>query len=197
MAHHETGVGHQGAVQPIEEVGSRRPVPRHTLLQALERHALDASEHAHEVLGVVASSLTVGKRGDAEPAVASDHGRDTVRRGWAERRVPERLSVVVGVQVDESGSNDEIFGVDRAGCDAVELPDGHDAAVAHTHVGAAARAGGAINDGAAGDGQIEHLLCTLHRRDRPPCRFLPGRASVRAVLAPVNRPVGRNYFDRA
>ena len=76
--------------------------------EALERHALDAREHAHQVV-----ARPGRERRDREAAVAADHGRDAVERARRERRVPEGLRVVVGVDVDEAGRDDEARGVDR------------------------------------------------------------------------------------
>ncbi len=104
MADEEAGVRHQRAVEPIEVLLGRGPVPRHALLERLQRHALDAGQHPHQVVGIrrVDRPVTRGERRDREPAVATHHGCHSVQRRRAQRRVPERLGVVVGVDVDEA-----------------------------------------------------------------------------------------------
>jgi hypothetical protein len=75
MADEEAGVRGQRAVQAVEVVGRGAPVPRHALLQRLERHPFDAGQHPHQV-------VPVGRRQrrDGEAAVATDDGGDTVER---------------------------------------------------------------------------------------------------------------------
>ena len=61
------GVDAEPALDLVEVLGGRRPVPRHALAQRLERHALDAGQHAHQVVAV---GGVVGQRCDGEAAVA-------------------------------------------------------------------------------------------------------------------------------
>ena len=93
----------------------RRPVPRHALLERLQRHALDPGQHPHQVVGIrrVDRTVTGRERRDREAAVAAHHGGHAVQRRRAQRRVPERLRVVVGVDVDEARRDDEVGRVDR------------------------------------------------------------------------------------
>ena len=77
--------------------------------QRLERHALDARQHAHEVVAV---GGVVRQRRDGEAAVAGERGGDAVQRRRRERAVPEHLRVVVRVHVDEAGRDDLAGGVD-------------------------------------------------------------------------------------
>ena len=76
VPHHEPHVHHRpDLVDTIEELGGGTPVPRHADLQRLERHALDAGEHAHEVVGRVTD-----ERCNRETAVSRHHGGDPVKR---------------------------------------------------------------------------------------------------------------------
>jgi hypothetical protein len=70
----EPGVDGERAVEAIEVLAEGLPVPRHALGQRLERHALDARQHPHEVVG-----LARRQRRDREAAVAADDRRDAVQ----------------------------------------------------------------------------------------------------------------------
>ena len=72
-------------------------VPRHALEERVGRHVLDVLQRADEQLAVLGPH-----RRDREAAVAGDHRRDAVPARRGERRVPEDLGVVVGVDVDEA-----------------------------------------------------------------------------------------------
>ena len=69
---------------------------------AAQRHALDLGEQPPVVVGVAGV-----QRGEAEAAVAADHGRDAVHVRRRRERIPEQLGVVVGVEVDEARADDE------------------------------------------------------------------------------------------
>ena len=59
------------------------------------------------------SSRSLGRRrGDREAAVAGDDGGDAVEARRRQRRVPEHLGVVVGVDVDEAGGDHAAGGVE-------------------------------------------------------------------------------------
>ena len=76
-------------------------------------------------------------RGDAEPAVAGDHGRHAVPRRRGGVGVPEQLRVVVGVGVDEPGRQHQAVEVDHrhVGRDVGPVADRLDHPVGHQHVG--------------------------------------------------------------
>ena len=160
VADQEPGVRHQRAVEPIEEAARGGPVPRQADLQALERHTLHPGEHAHEVVGVVGPHGGIGgecQRGDGEAAVATDDGGDTVQRRRAEGGVPERLRVVVRVQVDEAGRHHQATRIDLVDRGLGEVADGDDATVADTDIGHPTGRTRAVDDRSPGDLQIEHV----------------------------------------
>jgi hypothetical protein len=70
------------------------------------------------------------------------------------RLVPGDLAVVVAVDVDEARRDDRARGVDGARRGAGAVPDGHDAPVAHGHVGPAGGSAGAVDEGSAGDLEV-------------------------------------------
>jgi hypothetical protein len=79
-----------------------------------------------------------------------------MERRRAEVWVPERLSVKVGVDVDETRRHDPPVGVDGPPGRFIARPDRHDAPVAYPDVGAAPGSAGAIDDVAFADQQVQH-----------------------------------------
>ena len=75
VADEEPGVHCERAVEAVEVLAKGLPVPWHAGGEGLEGHALDAGEHAHEVVGFARS-----QRRDREAAVAADDRRDAVQR---------------------------------------------------------------------------------------------------------------------
>ena len=151
VADEEAGVHREHAVEAVEVLSRRRPVPRHALRERLERHALDAGEHLHQV---VAGARP--ERRDREAAVPADHRRHAVQRRRRERRVPERLRVVVRVDVDEAGRDHAPAGVDRLLGLLGDIADGDDPPVSDADVGAAPRPPRAVDDLATSDHAVEH-----------------------------------------
>ena len=81
----------------LEVLGERLEVPGDARGQRRRVHVLDVLERAHDQVVV----LGPGRR-DREAAVAGHDGGDAVVRRRPQRRVPEHLRVVVGVDVDEA-----------------------------------------------------------------------------------------------
>ena len=71
--------------------------------------------------------------------------------------IPEELGVVVGVDVDEAGSDHEATGVDGATGALVDLAHGDDAAVAHADVGHPPWRSRPVDQRAALDENVEHV----------------------------------------
>ncbi len=119
----ERDTGHQIdslglALQAIEELRKRHPIPRQTGLHRGIRDALQASHREHRPL-----ALLRPHRGKAEAAVADhDRGHAVPSRNRAVG-IPKNLRVIVRVQVDESGSDNQAGSVEsrsrrrrRRGC---------------------------------------------------------------------------------
>ncbi len=141
VADEEARVRCERAVDAVEVLAERRPVPRHALRQRASGHAFDAGEHVQQVVAVLG-----GERRDREAAVPADHGRHAVQGRRAQRRVEEHLRVVVRVHVDEAGRDDFALGVDRAPGRFVDLADRDDAAVADADGAGPRRRAGPVDD---------------------------------------------------
>ena len=151
MAHEEPGVHRQAAVDAVEVLAEGAPVVRHGREQRLERHPLDARQHARDVV-----DLARLDRREREAAVAADDRGDAVQRRRGGGRIPEHLGVVVRVDVDEARRDDEAVGVDGARRGLVDLADRDDAPVAYADVSTAACRSGAVDDAATADEQVQH-----------------------------------------
>ena len=180
------GVDGQQWVDGIQELGCGPPVPRHPFPEGLERHPLHPRQHPHQVVAV---GRVVGQRGDGETAVAADHGRDAVQRRRAEGAVPERLGVVVGVDVHEARTDDPTVGVQHGGVGGVQVrADRGDAPVNDAHVGAPSGASVAVDDPAPPDQRVVHGAPNCVRRAPRSASGHPGDGSHRAGGGPNGAP---------
>ena len=106
----EAGVDADAAVEAVEPLAEESPVPVAALLErrraACPRRTAIIRMHVVDVLGA--------ERRDREAAVAADDGGDAVERRRRHGGSQSSLGVVVGVDVDEPGRDDEAVGVDRA-----------------------------------------------------------------------------------
>jgi hypothetical protein len=149
------------AVQRIEVLGDRLPVPRHALAHRLVGDRLGARHRQHRAVTEVRRA-----GGEAEPTVAEHHRRHAVPAGDRAPRVPADLGVVVGVAVDEAGRHDLAGGVDHPVGDALRPPaDLGDAAVLDPHVTLAPRHPGAVDDGPTRDVDVVVTHAALPSRD--------------------------------
>src|SRR4051794_16978029 len=142
VTHHEAGIDAQVAFERLQVVREGAPVPGHSLLQRLKRHALDSGQHAREVVGVLRCQW-----GEGEPTVAAEDRCYTVkwRRGGV--GVPEELGVVVRVDVDHARRHDETGGVDdEVGFLAAQIGDRHDTSTVDADIGPPRWGAGAIDD---------------------------------------------------
>ena len=96
--------------------------------------------------------------GEPDPAVAHDHGAHPVPTGWGDERVPRDLGVVVGVDVDEAGRQQQPVGVDAATSSANGSGwlDGRDRLAIHRNVGGPARRARAVHHEGVADRQVVH-----------------------------------------
>ena len=139
---------HGGRVQPcrraldgVEVLGEALEGPWNAGLEGLDRHALDVLEGAGDGGAVLGPG-----RGDAEATVAHHHRGHAVPAGGCEVAVPQHLGVVVGVDVDEAGSQYEPVEVDLGGAIGGDVTDGRDAPAFDSHVGPASRCARAVDE---------------------------------------------------
>ena len=92
----------------IGVVGKARPAPLHAFGQHGAGNLLDALHELYQSL-----FLAFFHRGEADTAVAHHHRGDAVIDARTESLVPGRLTVVMGVDVDEPGHDERARGVDR------------------------------------------------------------------------------------
>ena len=77
-------------------------------------------------------------------------------RGGRDERVPGRLAVIVGVDVDETRRDHQARRIDLAPALAELGADGGDPAVLHGDIGHAARRAGAVENGSVSDDEVKH-----------------------------------------
>ena len=105
-------------------------------------------------------------RGESDPAVAGDHRGDAVPRRRLEPVVPDGLTVVMGVHVDEAWCHDGAIGVDFALPPAADRPDGDDLASADRDVGVLGVIARSVDHGARADNEIEVVHVSLQPASR-------------------------------
>ena len=136
-------------VEGVEVLRERLPVPRQPVGHHDAGDVLDAGHHVdeHVVVGPPA-------RGEADAAVAHHRGRDAVRRRRCHAVRPDGLTVVVGVQVDEPGGDEQPCRIDLAGAGAVDAPDRGNPAVGDRDVADERFTSAAVDHGAVADDQV-------------------------------------------
>src|SRR5271154_177526 len=93
----------------IEVFGKRLPLPFDRGGECRSRYVFDRFHHADQKFFVAACH-----RSESDPAIAHHHRGHTVPARWTEIRVPKGLAVVMGMDVDPSGSYQQTGGVDFA-----------------------------------------------------------------------------------
>ena len=97
------------ALQGVEVLGERLPVPAQPLVQRGAGDVLDAFHHGDQPVVAVR-----GHGSEPDPAVAHGHRRHPVMRRRGQQRVPRRLAVVVGVGIDEPRGDQQAVGIELA-----------------------------------------------------------------------------------
>ena len=137
------------------------PVPRQAVGHHHTGDVFDAGHHVDQHVVVFLAA-----RREADAAVAHHHGGHPVRRRRRQSLRPDGLAVVVGVQVDEAGRDQQPGRVDlprRAG--AVDVADRGDHAVLDGDVADERLTAQPVDDGAVADDQVVGHLNNLR-----PCR---------------------------
>ena len=149
----------------IEVLGERLPIP----WQAVDHHhagdVLHAGHHVDEDVVVLGAT---GR--EANAAVAHHRGRHAVRRRRRHAVGPDGLPVVMGMEIDKTGCDEESGRVDLAGSVPVHSADGRDDAVADRDIADERLTAEAVDDGAVADDQVVAHLMNL----RPWRGSMPG-----------------------
>ena len=106
------------ALEHAEILAEGFPLPAQALVQRRSRDVLDALHQLDEQLAVLGSNWR-----ETNPAVAHHRRGHAMPRRWLHVAVPDRLAVVVGVDVDESGCDQRAISVDLPGPRAAHVPD--------------------------------------------------------------------------
>jgi hypothetical protein len=144
------------AIDALEELGVRHPVPRQSQLHRFVRDRFDARHRQHRALAHLGTD-----RREAEAAVADHHRRHAVPPGERQVRVPEELCVVVRMEVDEARRDDHAARVEDAPrVGGLQTSDRRDPAAADGDVGAIALRARAVDH----DPVLQYDVELGHRR---------------------------------
>ena len=188
LAHHEDAQrvvrdlradidGARHAVERVEIFGEALPIP----FEALgERAAGDVLDRLHEV--DEAGAVLAPDRREADPAIAEEDRRHAVPRRRRKHRVPGCLAVVMRVDIDPAGGDEEAVGVDLAPARPGLAADLRQAVAIDRHIAGDRVGASAVEDGAAANDDIVHLVSPAIplqsmslgevRRNRLPCMGL-------------------------
>ena len=120
------------------------------------------------------------RRREADAARSHHHGRHAVTGRRRQRVVEGDLAVVVRVDVDESGRDDQAVGIDLLATLTVHgATDLDERAVGDGDVTAVGGAPGAVDDGAVPDHEIEHANTPTGRDASDPMKCRPRDGSLR------------------
>src|SRR5260370_41538154 len=95
-------------------------------------------------------------RGETDPAIAEKDGRDAMPGGGRQYRVPGRLPVVMGVNIDPARCDQQAMGVDLAARQPRLPADRGDPPAIDRQISSECRLTGPIADGAAANDDVVH-----------------------------------------
>ena len=135
----------------VEKFGKGAPVPRHPCFHRGVRNRFDPRHREHRAL----AAFRMHRR-EAEAAVA-DHDRgDAVPARDGAVGIPEKLRVVVGMQIDEAGRDDQARSFDRlGGVGGAQPPYFRDQTVLDADVATEARHPGTVHDDSIANDEVE------------------------------------------
>ena len=135
----------------VEVLAERFPRPVQALVERRAGNVLDAFHQLDQALAVLGLH-----RREADAAIAHHHRGDAVPARGLQTRVPGRLAVVVGVDVDEARRDQQALGVDLLGARAATPCRPRRSCRPSTATSASRSAGArAVDHRAAADDQIE------------------------------------------
>ncbi len=196
LAHHigpkrsvgDHGTDVDGELPPIEDIqvlAEGLPAPRQALAEGGAGNVLHAFHQLDQEVVVIGPDGS-----EAHTAVPHDDGGHAVRARGLEPRIPGRLPVVVGVDVDEAGRDEAPVGVDLSTAGPQTSADLADQMTVDADVDTLAhRRAGPVDECGIADHEVVHLASLVRTgaislaRVRPP-RRLRGWSRPRGVRPP-------------
>ncbi len=145
--------GARHLLQHVEEVREALPVPFQAFGQRDAGNILHALHQIDQRL-----VMLLADRGEADAAIAEQDGGGAVPGRRREHRVPGRLAVVMGVDVDPAGGDEMAGGVDVAPGRAGLAADRDDPVTVDRHVADKGRTASSVHDGPAADDNVMHRV---------------------------------------
>ena len=87
--------------------------------------------------------------------------------------VPDRLSVVVGVDVNKTRRDDLALGVDFLAATAIDLSDGYNPSIRNSDVAFVGRGTAAVYDQTVADNDVETVISCALDHGKVSCAFKP------------------------
>ena len=170
------------AVEGVEKIGKALPIPFEALGQNRARYVLDPLHQIDQ-----GGAMVGPHRRETDAAIAEQDRCHPVPGGRSQDRVPGRLAIVMGVDIDPARRHQHPIGVDDPPSRAGFAADRGDPLAVDCNIAGECRSTSAVDDGAAADDDVMHsrtLLPSSHfspRSMRPQTRITLCRAS-KAVL---------------
>lgn len=176
--HPQRGVRHLGGeidvvrppVERVQKLAERLPLPAQALVQGRAGNVLHTLHQVDQAVVV-----RRGDRGEAHPAVAHHDRGHPVPRGRLQPRLPGRLPVVVGVDVDEARSDHGAIGVDLLPAALADSPHLDDPVTAHRDIRRPRRGSRAVDHSAGSNHQVMHVIPSLEHGTQWTLTTAPGR----------------------
>ena len=144
--------GARHAVERVEIFREAFPLPVQAFGERAPRYVLDRLHQIDQ-----AGAMLRPDRREADPAIAEEDRRDTMPGGRGEHRVPGRLAVVMRMDIDPAGRDQQTMRVDLALRRAGLAADLGDLGAVNRHVAGKACRAGTVEDGAAANDDVMHL----------------------------------------
>jgi len=187
FAHHidpQRMMGHLGSdidrarhlLERVQILRERLPVPLQTFGKDDAGDVLHPLHQIDEALAVLRPH-----RSETHSAVAEHDRRGTVPGGWGEFRIPHRLPIVVGMDVDPAGGHQKSAGIDLASSGSRLSADCCDPVAVYGEVSGKGWTAGTVYESASANNEVVHCplppiqppiatLASRRPRGQFPCR---------------------------
>ena len=142
-------------LERVEEIGEALPFPGQALDHDDLGNVLDAFHRADQQAAILLAAWR-----EADPAIADHHRRHAMRRGRIQPVGPDRLAVIMGVDVDEAGGDDLAGRIDLLIGGAVDRADRGDPIALDGEVALVRLSTAAVDDRAVAN---DHIIMGGHR----------------------------------